>query len=129
MRLGNYIDKDNNKYKLIMEDSLRIPDANKILQKSWVVLRESLTNEDQTMLVKIINKNFGTNYRNIYFIKEHKNLNKCNINKTLINCCNEIDENIIKSEYYSEDYDLQKYMIRGLMWLSMNLEEKNESNQ
>ncbi len=126
MRLNEYITKDKDRYLLIMEDTLKIPDCNKILQKSWIIFRESLSNDDQCTTVKIINKNFNTNYKNIYFIKKNDNLKEYTPDKILVDCCKEVDKNIVKSEYYKEDYDLEKHMVRGLMWLYMNLKNKGE---
>jgi hypothetical protein len=120
MRLNEYVNKDFTEFKMVMENSMDLPDANKILQQSWIKFRETLINEDQKTVTSIINKNFSTDFKNIYFLKDSKS-KQYTINQKLLACCDEINEAIINSQYYSEEYNMKINMVRGLLWITKGM--------
>lgn len=70
MRFDNFITEDtkgfyNSMVQLNRYESQRIKN---ILESSWIKLRESLSSNEQTMLVHVINESYGTDYENIYYI-------------------------------------------------------------
>lgn len=72
MRFDGYIQNDTTEFKDILS-SLYGYNMDKVvlfLMTSWIKLRESLSNIQQEEFVLLINQEFGTNYKNIYYIPE-----------------------------------------------------------